>query len=154
MEKNSSGTELRPRVGVGVLILNAEKRVLLGLRVSSHGAGEWAFPGGHIEFGDTIFEAAQREVLEETGLTISNFELISVCDELRYVHSDNKHYINIGVLGAYEGGEPQIVEPDKCLAWQWFALDALPEHLFESTQKTLENYTKNRIYFPATKSQQ
>ena len=39
-----------PRVGVGVMIQNEKGEVLLGLRQGSHGAGEWSFPGGHLDF--------------------------------------------------------------------------------------------------------
>ena len=48
-----------PKVGIGVMILNDQNQVLLGLRQGSHGAGEWSFPGGHLEFGETVFETAK-----------------------------------------------------------------------------------------------
>ena len=54
-----------PRVGCGAMIQNEKGEVLLGLRQGSHGAGEWCFPGGHLEFGETIFQAAKREVRED-----------------------------------------------------------------------------------------
>ncbi len=148
MEKNSDGSELRPKVGVGVLILNDKENVLLGLRTASHGTGEWSFPGGHLEFGETVFETAKREVKEETDLDIEEFELVSVCDEMRYIVTDNKHYLNLGVLGKYEVGEPKTMEPDKCQGWQWFPLDALPENLFEATALTLRNFKDRKIYQP------
>ncbi len=148
MEKNSNGNELRPRVGVGVLILNSQNEVLLGLRIASHGTGEWSFPGGHLEFGETVFETAKREVKEETNLDIDEFELVSVCDEMRYIHTDNKHYLNLGVLGKYRAGEPEAMEPDKCQEWKWFPLDSLPENLFEATAYTLRNFQDKKIYQP------
>jgi 8-oxo-dGTP diphosphatase len=146
MEKNADGKEQRPRVGIGVMIQNAEGKILLGLRRGSHGAGEWSFPGGHLEFGETIFETAMREVKEETGLTVSELELISVADEMRYIKTDNKHYLNLGVKAVYEDGEPLLMEPLKCERWVWFGLDDLPNNIFEGTQLTLRNFKDKKIY--------
>lgn len=148
MEKNADGSERRPYVGVGILILNDKEEVLLGLRIASHGTGEWSFPGGHLEFGETVFETAKREVKEETNLDIEAFELISVCDEMRYIETNGKHFLNLGVVGKYRGGEPQTLEPDKCAEWKWFPLDNLPENLFEPTDLTLRNFKDKTIYQP------
>lgn len=148
MEKNSDGKELRPRVGIGVLIQNNDGQILLGLRKGSHGEGEWAFPGGHLEFGETVFETARREVQEETGLNIEKFELISVVDEMRYIESNGKHYLNIGVRAFYESGEPKIMEPEKCVEWRWFGLDNLPDKIFEASEKTIRNLKQRIIYQP------
>ena len=134
------------KVGVGVMIQNDKGQVLLGLRQGSHGSGEWSFPGGHLEFGEKIFETAQREVKEETGLVVKEFELISVADERRYIKSDNKHYLNIGVKAKYLGGEFSLVEPDRWLEWSWFDLDKLPDKLFEGTELILKNFKDNKIY--------
>lgn len=129
-----------PRIGVGVMIQNNKGEVLLGLRKSSHGTGEWSFPGGHLEFGETLFACAKREVKEETDLDIEKFELISLADELRYLETDSKHYVNIGIMGKFNGGEPKVMEPEKCVEWNWFALENLPAPLFEGTELTLNNY--------------
>jgi 8-oxo-dGTP diphosphatase len=135
-----------PKVGIGIMIQNHNGLVLLGLRKGSHGAGEWSFPGGHLEMGETIFTTATREVKEETGLDITKFEVISVADELRYFKSDGKHYLNIGLRGIYNDGEPTVMEPDKCEKWQWFELNNLPNNLFEGTELTINNFKRNKLY--------
>ena len=135
-----------PRVGVGVMIQNKKGEILLGLRQGSHGAGEWNFPGGHLEFGETIFETAKREVKEETGLDAIQFKLISVADEMRYIKSDSKHYLNIGVKAEYQGGEPKVMEPDKCKEWKWFSLDNLPKKMLEGTELTIKNFKAKKTY--------
>ena len=146
MEKNSQGQNSRPFVGIGILILNDSNEVLLGLRKGAHGEGEWSFPGGHLEFGETVFETAKRETKEETNLDVDEMEVISVADEMRYISTDNKHYLNIGVQAKYKGGEPTVMEPHKCKEWKWFTLNNLPDNLFEATGLTIENMEAHRIY--------
>ena len=73
----------RPKVGVGVLIVSGSS-VLLGKRRGSAGAGTWATPGGHLEFGESWAQCAVREVQEETGLTVTDVRLgmvLNVVDE-------------------------------------------------------------------------
>jgi len=135
-----------PRIGIGVMLMNGSGEVLLGMRIASHGTGEWSFPGGHLEFGEKIVEAAKREVAEETGLEVNEFEIISVADEMRYIESDGKHYVNIGLKGTYRGGAPKVLEPAKTSEWKWHKLDELPEKIFEGTELTINNYLRKKIF--------
>lgn len=135
-----------PRIGVGVMIQNQKGEILLGLRQGSHGAGEWSFPGGHLEFGETVFETAKREVKEETDLEVDDFELISVFDEMRYIDTDGKHYLGLGVKAVFRGGEPKVMEPEKLKEWRWFGIDQLPEKIFENTEAIIENHKTKKIY--------
>lgn len=134
-----------PRIGVGILIQNEQGEVLLGLRHGSHGAETWSFPGGHLEWGETIFACARREVQEETGLVIEPIDVVSVCDDHDWLE-DGKHYITVGVLATYTGGEPKVMEPRKCREWRWFARHDVPEHLFGPTKRTLENAPAKHTY--------
>jgi len=91
-------------------------------------------------------ETVRREVIEEVGLEVGRVELISVADEMRYLNTDGKHYVNIGFSAEYLGGEPVLMEPGKCKEWRWFSLDNLPENLFEGTELNLRNYKAGKIY--------
>ncbi len=116
-----------PRIGVGVIILDKYKRILLGKRKNAHGAGDWAPPGGHLDFGETLIECATRELLEETGLALLDAkELTFTNDIFSVVH---KHYVTIFVQGNVEG-DPKVLEPHKCSEWKWFDLNDLPSPLF------------------------
>ena len=67
----------------GAVITDAAGRVLLVLRGHEPHAGRWSIPGGHVEPGETPAQAAAREVLEETGLTVRILRELGVV-ELRW----------------------------------------------------------------------
>lgn len=116
-----------PRVGVGVLVVR-DGRVLLGLRRGSHGAGTWAPPGGHLEFGETVEACARREVMEETGLALGAVRRGPWTED--FFAAEGKHYVTLFAVAEWIGGEPRVLEPEKCDAWAWHAWDALPEPPF------------------------
>ena len=125
------------RVGVGVCVRRAsDGKILVGERHGSHGAGKVAFPGGHLEMGESWDACARREVEEETGLLLPKptKHIATTNDPMP---ADAKHYITIFMLAAApENLEPQNLEPHKCKGWVWMSwqeLKALPkEKLFVS----------------------
>ncbi len=117
----------RPKVGVGVIVKKG-KNVLLGKRKGAHGAGSWSFPGGHLEFGETIEACARREVLEETGIEIENIKMAAFTNDIFL--EEQKHYLTVYVTADYSAGDVKVMEPEKCEEWGWFDWDALPEPLF------------------------
>ena len=127
------------------MIKNKEGLVLMGLRRSPHGQGTWSFPGGHLEFGETMIAAAIRETKEETGMDVSDLKLVSLADEMGALDK-NKHYVNVGFLANTCQGEPQIIEPEKWEKWEWFDLDNLPEPIFEGPALMIKKY-KNKIIY-------
>jgi len=120
-----------PRIGVGVIVMR-DGLVLLGQRTGSHGAGTWALPGGHLEFGESIEECARREVLEEAGLELRQVSLGPYTSDV--FHSEGKHYLTLFVVSLGATGEPKVLEPGKCARWGWFRWSALPEPLFPPLQ--------------------
>lgn len=106
----------RPLVGIAVIVIK-DNRVLLGKRKSSHGAGTWAFPGGHLEFNESIADCAVREVQEETGLCIKNLRCGPYTNDI--FEAEGRHYVTLFVLADYDSGTPQVKEPHKCEKWEW-----------------------------------
>lgn len=129
----------RPLVGVGVLI-RKDNKFLLGKRKNSHGSGSWCPPGGHLEFGESFEDCAQREVLEETGLKIKNIKFFALTNDIFPL--ENKHYITIFMISDYSSGTEQVLEPHKCESWEWFDWDNFPKPLFIP----LENLVNQRAY--------
>lgn len=116
-----------PRVGVGVILIR-DGRVLLGKRRNAHGAGSWQFPGGHLEFGETVAACARREVREETGLQLGAVQLGPYTNDV--FTAEGRHYITLYAIARAPRGEPAVLEPGKCACWQWFAWSRLPDPLF------------------------
>jgi len=133
----------RPKVGVAVMIIN-DSKMLLGKRKNAHGQGAWAPPGGHLEFGETLEECAQRELLEETGLIAESIKKLWFTNDIHL--QENKHYITIFMVVDKFSGEVKNLEPEKCEGWQWFDLNNLPSPLFLSVdnlinkEKALEKF--------------
>ena len=130
----------RPKIGVGVCVIK-DGKVLLGKRLNAHGQGTWAFPGGHLEFGESVTDCARREVTEETGLQISNIRRGPYTEDLFI--AENKHYITLIMIADWQAGEPSVLEPEKCQEWRWFEWENLPEPLFP----TFGNLAKAGIEF-------
>lgn len=124
-----------PRIGVGVLIFR-DGKLLMGKRKGSHGAGDWATPGGHLEFGETPQQCAQREAAEETGISLGE------CVQGPYTNnifgSEQKHYVTLFILAYRASGTPECLEPDKCEGWQWCDPAALPQPLFAPLHSLLQ----------------
>lgn len=120
----------RPLVACGIIVLRNGK-ILLGERLSSHGAGTFQIPGGHLEYGKTFAEQAAIEVQEETGLTEIIFKgVISLNNEIVY----GKHYVSLGLLAESTQGEPHTGEPGKSRNWQWYDPEQLPHPLFAPSE--------------------
>lgn len=116
------------RVGVAVFIAR-DGKLLMQQRKGSHGAGTWALPGGHIEFGETPEQAAEREVLEETGCQVVGLGKCSWCQYVHTMFPEGKQYITL-FFEASIVGEPKIAEPDRCAGWEWVDPHHPPEPLF------------------------
>ena len=117
-----------PRVGVGAIVIR-DGKVLLVKRGVPPSEGLWAIPGGMIELGETIQQAAEREIYEETGIRIQarepvyNFDLIDRDAEGRIRY----HFVVVDVFAYYVSGEPEA--SDDVVDARWVApeeLEALP----------------------------
>jgi 8-oxo-dGTP diphosphatase len=135
-----------PRVGVGVMIWK-DGKVLLGKRRSVLGQGDFSFPGGHLEHGESLALCALREVAEECGVVVDNLRFALLGNVLEFLP---KHYVQIGFHAEWKAGEPQVLEPDKCEGWEWYALDELPEPLFAPTAMMIKSH-RSGVNFLDTK---
>lgn len=133
------------KVGIGVFILK-DGKVLLGKRRGSHGAGQYAGPGGHLEYMESFEECAKRETLEETGIEITNVRFLCLSNLKQYAP---KHYVDVGLLADWKSGEVRVMEPDKVESWDWYDLDNLPGELFAAEPHYLEAVQSGRNFWDA-----
>ncbi len=132
-----------PKVGVGVLVFK-DGKVLLHKRKGSHGAGEWSFPGGHLEYMESFEDCAQRETKEECGIDIKNIRFQYTANVKKYAP---KHYVHIGLIADWKAGEPVAIEPEKGEDWSWHDPDNLPEPLFEFCKMAFKSHKDGQIYY-------
>ncbi len=97
----------QPRLAVGGVVIKDDK-VLLVRRGKPPAYGEWAIPGGSVELGETLKEAVERELQEETGVTVRAGEICHVFDAVKRGDDDRVqfHYVIIDLMAEYLSGEP------------------------------------------------
>jgi 8-oxo-dGTP diphosphatase len=127
-------------VGVGALIVDGQGRLFLARRgpQAKNERGLWEFPGGSVEFGETLRAALRREIHEEFGIVIEVGELLDVVDHL--LPDEGQHWVSPTFLCRLVAGEPQIQEPEKCTAIGWFHLDEIPAELTVISRVNLQTY--------------
>ena len=93
---------------------------------------------------ETFEECARRETQEECGIEIEKIRFQFLANVTQYAP---KHYVHVGVVADWKSGEPQTREPDKAEEWKWYALDHLPEPLFDIGRLSIESYQTGRNYY-------
>jgi 8-oxo-dGTP pyrophosphatase MutT (NUDIX family) len=104
--------------------------VLLQLRQNTgYMDGHWAAAAaGHVERGETAYDAARREALEEIGVEVGDLAFVTSMQRTRHADPIDER-IDFFFTSRAWTGDPRIVEPEKSAAMDWFALDALPDRV-------------------------
>lgn len=134
-----------PRVGLGIIIVNKQGKVLIGKRQGSH-APYYSIPGGHLELGETFEAGAIREVKEETDLDAKNPTVIAVTNNLETFRNEGLHYISIILLVKEFSGELKNMEPNKCQEWLWVDPTNLPMPHFDASRRGIACYLESKFY--------
>lgn len=127
-----------PEPVVGVYIFNPENKLFL--MQSPKWNGKWVIPGGHIEIGETMEEAAIREAKEETGLAIFDLQFINLV-EMIYPpdFTRKKHFV--GMQFKAHTNDTIVTLNEEATNYKWFTpRDALSIPLNTWTQKIISQY--------------
>ncbi len=105
---------IRPHIGVGILLIR-DNHLLLIKRKYNPDAGYWSIPGGHLDLGEKVEKAAEREAYEETGFKVKVTELAGVIDKIMYDENGKieYHYVLLNYfVEQIEGNAYQAPTPD------------------------------------------
>lgn len=141
---SNTNTE-RPRVGVGVIIENAEGKILVLRRIGSH-AQKYSIPGGSIELGETFEATAIREMEEELGIVLKAPKVIAVTNNLETYKEDGVHFVSVIMVAKEYAGEPTNMEPTKHAELLWCDPKALPEPHFDASRLGVQCYLIGSVY--------
>jgi len=115
----------RTPVAAVIAVVLRDDAMILVRRANPPDAGLWGFPGGKIEFGEAIEQAAVRELREETGVIAHATETFTALDAVETAadRTITRHFVLIGVLCRWLSGEP--VAGDDAMEARWFTFDEL-----------------------------
>ena len=134
---NTSRSFKAPQVAVGAIVIKDEKILLVKRNKAPH-KDLWAIPGGSVELGETLQEAAERELREETGLTIKAGDPVHTFDliEQNKDGSLRFHYVIVDLEAEYVRGE--LRPADDARDARWFAPEEFEDiSLSDSTKELL-----------------
>jgi len=126
-------------VGAAILVLDDQNRVLLMKRSDSDC---WGPPGGAVEPGELVEEAARRETLEETKLAVGEMSLFGVFSgpELYYKYPNGDEVYNVTIIYLSRHWHGTVELNEEHTEWHWFPGDEIPEDLSPPIKPVLEQF--------------
>ncbi len=102
----------------------------------------WDINGGAVEFGDTIEDTLRKEIKEEYGADVIDYEFLGYRDVHRQHNGKQTHWITLDFKVLVDPAQVKNGEPHKFDAVDWFTLNTLPENLHSQLPTFLEKYKK------------
>ena len=130
-----STDQQRPIAAVGIVLIDGERVLLVQRRHAPH-TDCWTIPGGKVRFGETLADAAQREMREETGLDVKALRPLHIAEliDTESAHA-NHHYIVIDIAARLIGGT--LHAADDVADARWFTRDELERAVIERNSRAL-----------------
>lgn len=126
-------------VGAGLLVVDEQNRLLLIKRTDNKC---WGIPGGSLEPGEVVEQAAKREALEETNLEIGEVSLFGVFSgqELYYKYPNGDEVYNVSIAYVSRDWRGEIELNEEHSEWRWFSSDEIPENVSPPVKPVIKQY--------------
>ena len=126
------------------LLLVRDGRILLSRRKNTgYEDGKYSLPAGHVEEGESLRQAASREIFEEIGIALkpNDFSLVHVMHR-----KENDIRVDFFFTARVSNQEPINNEPDKCDGLAWFLLDKLPRNTVPYIRQAIVCFIRKQFY--------
>jgi ADP-ribose pyrophosphatase len=133
-----------PRAGVGAVVVR-NGQILLVKRAKPPSAECWALPGGSVELGESLAQAAEREVLEETGVVVRAGPVVHAFDVIDRAPDGavRHHFVVVDLVADYVSGEPRAASD--ALAARWVPLaEVRGSEVSPETQRLVDRLRERR----------
>lgn len=142
------GNEKVLMVVASAFVFDKENRVLMQNRSDN---GQWGFPGGFMELGESIQDTARREVFEETGLLLDKIELFGIYSGPEYdktfSNGDQVSLVHISFICRQYKGE-LVKSNEESILNKFFGLDELPENILTEHKMLVDDLlSKKQVPF-------
>jgi len=140
MSQSERQSETRPRIRVSVIIINGG--TILLVRHEKYGRTYWVLPGGGVDFGESLADAAVREVKEETNLDVVVDKLVFVDDILP--ENRHRHVVDVYFTAKVIGGELRLGADSNLREVKYFPVNDLTSLPFlpKIADQIIEEYAK------------
>lgn len=139
-------TQRNPFYAAVYLILRRGDTLLIANRCNTgYADGQYAVVAGHVDAGESAFQALQREAREEAGIEVSPQDMQVVHVMHRY-SDDGPARFDIFIEAKKITGEPYIAEPEKCDDMQWVSIQNLPQNTVPYVRCALEAIERGENY--------
>ncbi|AMW77800.1 hypothetical protein AMD27_02110 [Acinetobacter sp. TGL-Y2] len=131
-------------IGVGIMLIDQNQKILLGYRNKKNEPATWCFPGGKMDAHESIEYAAMRELLEETALDLS--QDVESIQPLNTIIDQNSDAVKVTFGTIYQLSDESlktqicVTEPEIFERWEWFNINELPQPLFPETDVMIKYY--------------
>ena len=128
-------------VGAAILVLDRQDRLLMMKRSDS---GYWGIPGGALDPGEVVEDAARRETLEEANLIVGEMSLFGVFSgpELYYKYPNGDEVYNVTILYLSRDWSGEVKLNDEHVEWCWFAAHDIPDNISPPIAPLIEQFKR------------